>query len=79
MWGQLLAHLHIVTSEVGTCGPRQFYLSREAASEVHGARAGFVGLQPEHHCGGQLVMGGATTGFLLGDETEMRALSATLS
>lgn len=79
MCGQLLAHLHTVSSEAGTCGPRQFYLSRKAASEVHGARAGLVGLQPEHHCGGQLVMGGATTGFLLGGETEMRPLRATPS
>lgn len=41
------------------------HLSGKAASEVHGARAGFVGLQPQHHRGGQLVMGSAAAGFLL--------------
>lgn len=55
-----------VSSEAGTRGHRQLYLSGKAASEVHGARAGFVGLQPEHHRGRQLVVGGAATGFLLG-------------
>lgn len=68
---------HTVSS--GPYGHQQLYLSGKAASKVHGAGAGFVGLQPQHHCGGQLVMGGAATGFFLGDETEIRTLQATLS
>lgn len=64
-----------VSSAAGTCGHWQLYLSGKAASEVHGTRAGFVGLQPQHHRGGQLVMGSATTGLLLGDETGVRTLS----
>lgn len=43
----------------------QPYLSGEAPPQVHGTRASFVGLQPQHHCGGQLVMGSAATGLLL--------------
>ena len=62
---------------LGTAHPP--YLSGKAASEVHGARAGFVGLQPQHHRGGQLVVGGATTGLLLQDETEIRTSRVTLS
>lgn len=43
----------------------QPYLSGEAPPQVHGTRASFIGLQPQHHCGGQLVMGSAATGLLL--------------
>lgn len=61
------AHSSASTSPVaGSGGHGHLYLSGEAASEVHGAGAGLVGLQPQHHRGGQLVMGGAATGFLLG-------------
>lgn len=48
--------------EVGRTQP---YLSGEAPPQVHGTRASFVGLQPQHHRGGQLVMGSAATGLLL--------------
>lgn len=46
----------------------QPYLSGEAPPQVHGTRASFIGLQPQHHCGGQLVMGSAATGLLLQGE-----------
>lgn len=57
----------------------QPYLSGEAAPQVHGSRASFVGLQPQHHRGGQLVMGSAATGLLLqGTEgTELKPWSWT--
>jgi len=70
---------HTASAGAGLGTAHSLYLSGKAASEVHGARAGFVGLQPQHHRGGQLVMGGATTGLLLQDETEIRTLLVTLS
>lgn len=66
------AKCSLALAPVGT-GKRlehKFYLSGQAASQVHGARAGFVGLQPQHHCRGQLVMGSTATGLLLGEKTE---------
>lgn len=48
------------------------YLSGKAASEVHGARAGFVALQPQHHLPEvSLCSGGATLDSPC-DETEIR-------
>lgn len=40
------------------------HLSGEAASEVCGTQAGFVGLQPDHQCGAQLGTGNVATGLL---------------
>lgn len=69
----------LASSGAGVGAARLLYLSGEAAPEVHGARARFVGLQPQHHRGGQLVMGGATTGLLLQDKTEIGTSRVTLS
>lgn len=75
--GQLPIHALSNQGEVPICLWRQqalaeagrgLYLSGQAASQVHGARARLVGLQPQHHRGGQLVMGSAATGLLLGDK-----------
>lgn len=43
----------------------QTYLSGKAPAKVHGTRTSFISLQPQHHCGGQLVMSSTTAGFLL--------------
>jgi len=43
----------------------QTYLSGEAPAKVHGTRTSFISLQPQHHCGGQLVMSSTAAGFLL--------------
>ena len=41
------------------------YLPGEGASQVHCARPRLVGLQPQHGCGGQLVVCAPTTRLLL--------------
>ena len=41
------------------------HLSGQGSAQVHGARLGFVGLQPEHAGAGELVVSTATRALLL--------------